>query len=138
MIRILERDRPSTPSWIKEQASIQLKHPWHFSISTKRYPSAGGIPSILMPGVSVGVSVAVAVGIVVAVAAGTGVVVAAGVSVLVGVGVLAGVGLSSGVDSLHPPVPATKMMVPVTFMKSRRVIFVLFSFLQCTEIPPTA
>jgi hypothetical protein len=121
MMRILERDRPSTPSWIKEQASIQLKHPWHFFTSTRRYPSAGGIASAGMricpvPGV--------------AVAVGSGALV--GASVPVGAGALVGVGVSSALKRLHPPVPATKMMAPVTFMKSRREIaptgLVLFFF----------
>jgi hypothetical protein len=133
MTWILERDRLSTPSWIREQASIQLAHPWHFSMSTRRYPSAGGIASARtgicpVPGVLVDAGAVV----------GTGVLVGAGV--LVGDGVLVDAGLSSALKSLQPPVPATMIMAPVTLRKSRRVIaatpslggapteFVLFPF----------
>jgi hypothetical protein len=46
--------------------------------------------------------------------------------VFVGLGVLVGVGLSS--VALHPPIPATITMAPLTLMKSRRVIPVFLSF----------
>jgi hypothetical protein len=113
MIWILERDRLSTPSWIREQASIQLRHPWHFSMSTRRYPSAGGISAGVrrVGPVSGGLVGASALG-------DAGVLVDAGLSV--------GAGLSSVAP--HPPIPATTTMAPVTLMKSRRVILVSFPF----------
>ena len=84
---------------------MQLAHPWHFSMSTKRYPSAGGISSAgtrICPVSVVGVSAAVGIGV--AVAVGTGVAVAVGD---VGVVAAAGVARSPALKNLHPPVPAT-------------------------------
>jgi hypothetical protein len=84
--------------------------------------------------------VAVVVGDGIAVAVGLRVAVADGASVLACVGVADGVGLSSGLERPHPPVPAMKMMAPVTLIKSRRVTtpteFLFLSSSLCIENPP--
>ena len=48
---IRARDKLSNPSCTSEQASIQLTQPWHFLVSTRRYPSAAGIdlPGMIQP-----------------------------------------------------------------------------------------
>jgi hypothetical protein len=37
---ILDKERFITPSWAREQASMQDMHPWHFFISTSMKPNA--------------------------------------------------------------------------------------------------
>ena len=98
-----------------------------------------------------GVGVAAAVGVGGCVAVGAGVCAAVGVDVCVATGV----GFSFALKSLHPPIPATIITVPVTLRKSRRVNAatpsldgasaeavetteaVHFSFLWFTAMPPS-
>jgi hypothetical protein len=45
------RDKLTNPSCTREQASMQVAQPWHFLVSTSRYPSAAGIdlPGMVQP-----------------------------------------------------------------------------------------